>query len=352
MIAKPTNKRRIVIGVIGLIAVVLCVVSAALVNLVLDFFRPIPETPTALASTIPITPQNMEHLEPLYRFNVTNTVESILWSSDSHLLAVKTEQWPRIPLGEPIAAQSLSLWDITSGNGRVVAHASTSPVWRDKGISNFSFSSDGRFLNYKIDSSIRQWIISPNSELPPSNVVATPEPVLTIPWSKIPQGAKRYALSPNNKVLAVVYSDSNSEYAKLVFFDAISGNELKSIAGSRYLFFSHDSKMIATLDMTKMVDRRAPVILWDVESGQVLQRLDGNVYLDDGIIAFSPDGKWVAGRNPGIGGITYMWNVSSGRRVMLNRGWITPTTLQFSPDGRLIAIGTSDGTVQLWGVRP
>jgi WD40 repeat protein len=64
-------------------------------------------------------------------------------------------------------------------------------------------------------------------------------------------------------------------------------------------------------------------------------------------MAFSPDGKLVAAGE--TEGSIYLWNRASGRRIRRLVGHIGPCqAVAFSPDGKTLASGGMDGIVRLW----
>ena len=69
-------------------------------------------------------------------------------------------------------------------------------------------------------------------------------------------------------------------------------------------------------------------------------------------VAFSPDGKWVAGR---FETKAALWNAGTGERVGVLAGSdpakdSTVRRVTFSPDGKLLAVGHDAGQVRLWDV--
>lgn len=73
------------------------------------------------------------------------------------------------------------------------------------------------------------------------------------------------------------------------------------------------------------------------------------------LVAFSPDGRRVASGSIGAARALYVWDLASGSLVLNMDGFVEDSQtrlrmLTFNNDGRLLAMGSSDGTVQLWDV--
>jgi WD40 repeat protein len=114
--------------------------------------------------------------------------------------------------------------------------------------------------------------------------------------------------------------------------------------------FSPDGRLlVAAVDHydSDGVFTASSMMLWDVTSGKKLHTLSerGNVTS----VAFSHDGRLVA-----IGfedEDMLLWNVASGRPLStIFVGSSAVNSLAFSPGGSLLATGTDDGKVRLWAV--
>lgn len=113
--------------------------------------------------------------------------------------------------------------------------------------------------------------------------------------------------------------------------------------GPPALAVSGDGRMVATADRA--------VELWDVRNGR---RLGRSIAISDPLeMAFSPDGRLLAvGRSNGQ---AELWSVGDRRRVgapmTMEKGRnAIPVALTFSPDGTLLVTNSSDGRTRLWDV--
>jgi WD40 repeat protein len=109
------------------------------------------------------------------------------------------------------------------------------------------------------------------------------------------------------------------------------------------LAFSPDSKMLVTAGS----GLPKKVYLWDTESGERRHEL-----ICPGVkaAAFSPDRKTVAlvnDRSPHVA----LFDTASGKRwAVLQSADTTNWSVAFSPDGRTVVTGCSNGTCKIWDV--
>mgnify|MGYP000989605025 CR=1 FL=1 len=105
------------------------------------------------------------------------------------------------------------------------------------------------------------------------------------------------------------------------------------------------------------------VLLWDVTTGTVAQRMRGNAAAIQSV-AFSPDGRWVAGggselqskdsTQPDSGDPleAFVWDAATGALAQTLKGHRTSITgLAFSPDGRWLATAARDRSLKLWNTQ-
>lgn len=139
-------------------------------------------------------------------------------------------------------------------------------------------------------------------------------------------------------------------------WDVKSGKLLRSWNWPKYyvrkVAFSPDDKTVA-VGGTRSTDNKltTDIEILNAQDGKLLrilpERQDANYEVSQ--LIFSPDGKWIASWLLGEG---KLWDVASGkliRQLTLGAGmkmkWVD--ALAFSPDGKLLAHGHFDGTLEL-----
>jgi serine/threonine protein kinase len=166
-------------------------------------------------------------------------------------------------------------------------------------------------------------------------------------------GITALAFSPSGDTLAcsrlnniVELWDANSQELKWRF--PVSGLEVHSLT------FSPDGKMLAAGDLGRPP---ASVTLWEVNTLQVLRRLDGTGHFLIKSLSFAPSGKFLVGalwsRNTQTTsdqqGQVVMWELTNdSRRILVNN--LRVNRVEFSPCENIIALGCVDTTVKLLDV--
>jgi WD40 repeat protein len=163
------------------------------------------------------------------------------------------------------------------------------------------------------------------------------------------------AVSPDGKTLASAGGDGI-----LRVWDLATGKtrlRLRGHQGSMVCCaaISPDGKLLASGGGG---NRTTTLVLWDLATGKELRRLGGNMRTVHSV-AFSPDGKmlaagsgarliWNPGDRPGPG-VARLWDVATGKllyELKGHRGGVT--SVAFTPDGKLLASASHDGTIGLW----
>ena len=122
--------------------------------------------------------------------------------------------------------------------------------------------------------------------------------------------------------------------------------ELRVFPGHHRWLYQATFSPDATQILTGSIDGTAR--LWDVETGQELQRFDHGSRVRS--VAYSPDGRWVLTGASNRRAI--VWDVRSGREVRQLQGhsnWVV--SIVVLSDNLHVVTGSTDGTARLWDIR-
>ena len=167
------------------------------------------------------------------------------------------------------------------------------------------------------------------------------------------------AFSPDGQLLAVASGIG------VWLYDVAMARELALLSSASRVHsvaFSIDGKMLAAGVQGWYPD--GGVVLWDVTTHKQIAALPARDYVESTSVSFSPDGGTIAFRS--VNGMVKMWDVTTGNVATLEEKHgpesgglaltpdsylvFNPLSVSFSPDGRLLASGSHDGTVKLWEV--
>ncbi|MFW5691977.1 MAG: protein kinase domain-containing protein [Chloroflexota bacterium] len=138
-------------------------------------------------------------------------------------------------------------------------------------------------------------------------------------------------------------------------FDAAEGIifDVALSSDARYAASSYGDSSIIDRDPDAVRDRFVRV--WDVDTGELIHTLDfGGQTGWVRTVTFSPDGKHVTaatwGRN--IGGLITIWDVETGEEVQRIYGHSNLITgLEYTPNGRQLVSVSWDNTLRVWDLR-
>jgi WD40 repeat protein len=108
------------------------------------------------------------------------------------------------------------------------------------------------------------------------------------------------------------------------------------------LAFSPDGTRIASSSLDGLVK------VWEVSTGQVLYTITGH-HSEVSRVRFSPDGRWLA--STGFQDeMVKVWDARTGQELQtFSQGGLL-WDLAFSPEGRRLAVASSDGRVKVWDI--
>ncbi|MYF55531.1 PQQ-binding-like beta-propeller repeat protein, partial [Candidatus Poribacteria bacterium] len=166
----------------------------------------------------------------------------------------------------------------------------------------------------------------------------------------LPDGA--IARIGKGEIDAIKYSPDGTQLAVATaigiwIYDAKTYQEIdllkaKGYSSYRGITFSPDGKTLASSK-----GGFGGILLWDIANRTIKQELDSPIYTGSRNVLFSPDGATLASHR--IKDL-FLWDVVTGKNRKLEKHTDAVGGIAFSPDGKILACGSKDQTINLWEV--
>lgn len=160
------------------------------------------------------------------------------------------------------------------------------------------------------------------------------------------KGAVYVAFSADGKLFA----SGGRKDAKVIVWDTASRKPLKTLEHGRILLHvafcpkTGNLAVATTARSIRLRDEIPVVVIWDAIKGERIRTLEEA----GGVLAFSPNGETLASRYRHW---VVLWDTKTGKELgQLKEHTKEILGLAFSPDGKLLASCSKDGSVILWDV--
>jgi WD40 repeat protein len=244
----------------------------------------------------------------------TDTIRALAFSPDGRLLASVSDD------------QTVRLWDPATAQAAGTLQGHTDRVWAT------AFSPDGKTLaSGGFDRSIRLWDVATHK------LAATLE-------GRPAFGITALAFSPDGKSLA-----GGAGGGTIQMWDLAASRCTTLCADTdEYVaprvVFSPDGNMLATAAHCNM---RQAVLLWDLSTGKLTQRLTAHGLSGVSALAFAPNGKTLISAGWSDRQIK-LWDPATGACIATFGKQGATSCGALSPDGKTLALVAIDKSIGLW----
>ena len=172
---------------------------------------------------------------------------------------------------------------------------------------------------------------------------------------KVAPGA--VAISPDGRYAAAGGGEDSTGLPALMVWNLANGELACNLEGYRAVVrsvaFSPNSRLLLASSEALNPDEKNDLILWDVQTCQLVRRFDLNENEDVAGIAFNSEGS-LAVTGSAFNKSTILWDVNTGREIRrfvipINSGFIPIFDVAFGPDERTI-VAPGPGPIYLWDV--
>ena len=268
---------------------------------------------------------------------------TVLWDTAA-CVPVATLQWHRDAVtsaafspSQPFAATgsrdgTIALWNVDRGMwDAVIGFRERSMAANAGGVESLSFSAKGEWLaSTGLDQSIMIWNTA--SWRQETSIIANRE------------GCCHAAFSPCGRYLAAVWRSRGAA----ILWDVGTWREYVQFklhteedGASHALAFAPDGNRLAVLGDNE-------IRIWDISTCQVITSI--RIFRCQAL-AWSPQGKLIATAGSMVAGRAplRLWDADTGVEVDQLAGQLSPASaVAFSPDGKLLGSGSPDATASLW----
>jgi WD40 repeat protein len=240
---------------------------------------------------------------------------------------------------------TVEIWDVYSGQMEY-----TLEVNLDGSVGNFEFSpSSQELVASSFPKDITLWDVNTGQlikTITPNNGVTTKSHSRDDHFAYSPDGTKLATRNLNNEI---------------EIWDTETGDLKSTLQAGNWTFnlvFSSDGQYLASTEsIADQVTSKKPdetkIKIWNVSTGQLVKTLENKLYVRD--ITFSPDGKQLAVASQPNEIIDpaaiILWDIDSEEVVQTLSGHtMIMVRFEYLLEGRVLISSSYDGTIRIWGV--